>query len=280
MLLRIALLIFVFSVTDASAVAQSGGSGPTVTSDSSVLTNRDVVAMVSEGLSPSVINAKIAASLCKFDTSPQGLADLKSAAVPDDIVVTMLGAKAAPPPPAVSRDTTERQEKIAKERQNAQTRCLGCVGLLVSNFNPSNGSMTNDWLSKNQLAYMRDRSEKLKKTGTPPHFWPTHYRENADFVIVWSSAVGSRPYTMYVPRTSTSTTNVTGDVSLTANTTSTTYVPEHGEHEFVNVVATVYSRDGTKLYESVHQGNWRWSKPDKDCLEDAMNYLSSHQSSH
>lgn len=85
---------------------------------------------------------------------------------------------------------------------------------------------------------------------------------------------------MYVPRTSTSTTNITGDVNATANTTSTTYVPEYGEREFVNVVATVYSRDGSKLYESQHQGNWRWSKPDKDCLEDALNYLLSHQATH
>ena len=50
-------------------------------------------------------------------------------------------------------------------------------------------------------------------------------------------------------------------------------MPEHGEREFVNVVATVYARDGRKLFETMHQGNWRWSKPDKDCLEDALNYL-------
>ena len=280
MLLRIVLLLSVVSVLDMTLLAQQGGGGPTVTSDGSALTNKDVVAMVSAGLSPSVVNAKISASLCKFDTSPQGLADLKTAGVPDDIVVAMLGAKAAPPPPIVSKEATERQEKIAKERQNAQANCPGCLGVIISNFNVSNGSTTNDWLSKNQLAYLHERIEKAKKAGTPGRFWPTHYRENADFIIVWSSAVGSRPYTMYVPRTSTSTTNVSGDINATANTTSTTYVPEHGEREFVNVVATVYSRDGSKLYESVHQGNWRWSKPDKDCLEDALNYLSSHQGSH
>ncbi len=286
MSIRIVLVLSVFLQFNTVLLAQQGGGGPTrnsepsVSADKELLTNKDVISMVSAGLSPNVVNAKIAASLCQFDTSPSGLANLKTAGVPDDIVVAMLSAKAAPPPPVVSRDDTERQEKIARDRQNAQAKCPNCLGVIISNFNASNGSTTNDWLSKNQLAYLKERIEKAKKANTPTHFWPTHYKENADFIIVWSSAVGSRPYTMYVPRTSTSTTNVTGDVSLRAETSSTTYVPEHGEHEFVNVVATVYSRDGSKLYESVHQGNWRWSKPDKDCLEDALNYLSSHQGSH
>jgi hypothetical protein len=39
------------------------------------------------------------------------------------------------------------------------------------------------------------------------------------------------------------------------------------------VTATVYDWKGKKLYQTIHQGNFRWSKPDKDCLTDAIEYL-------
>jgi hypothetical protein len=40
----------------------------------------------------------------------------------------------------------------------------------------------------------------------------------------------------------------------------------------VNLV--VYDRSGKKVFETWHQGNWIWSKPDKDCLEDAFDHLA------
>jgi hypothetical protein len=54
------------------------------------LTNADVVAMVAANLSPAIITAKIAASDCAFDTSPEGLRQLKAANVPDTVVVEMI----------------------------------------------------------------------------------------------------------------------------------------------------------------------------------------------
>ena len=36
---------------------------------------------------------------------------------------------------------------------------------------------------------------------------------------------------------------------------------------------TVYDRFGKKTYETWYQGNFRWSKPDKDCLEEALKFL-------
>lgn len=47
-----------------------------------------------------------------------------------------------------------------------------------------------------------------------------------------------------------------------------------GEWPYLDVVMTVYdARTGGKLYESYHQGNWRWSKPEKDCLVDVVKFL-------
>jgi hypothetical protein len=54
------------------------------------LTNADVVAMVAANLSAAIITAKIAASDCAFDTSPEGLRQLKAANIPDAIVVEMI----------------------------------------------------------------------------------------------------------------------------------------------------------------------------------------------
>ena len=250
-----------------SPVASSPGGG--------TITNKDVVSMVSMGLSPEIVKAKIASSRCEFDTSPKALSELKSAGVPDAVVVAILESKPAPHPPPIPAAVIARNQKIVLERQDAQVRCPGCAGVLIANFDSGSGVTTDNWMSKNQLAYLKERLEKARKDTAPHRYWFTRYRENADFVIVWSSAVGYRPVTTYVPQTTTSTTQVSGDVNATAQTSSTSYVAEHGEHEFVNVVAAVYSKDGQKLFQSVHQGNWRWSKPDKDCLDDALNYLVS-----
>lgn len=54
------------------------------------ITNSDVIEMSQAGLSPSIIEAKIASSSCSFDTSTAGLSRLKAAGVNDEIVASML----------------------------------------------------------------------------------------------------------------------------------------------------------------------------------------------
>lgn len=54
------------------------------------LSNADVIAMVGIGLSNEVILAKIGSSQCEFDTSAEALRVLRSAHVPDQIVVEMI----------------------------------------------------------------------------------------------------------------------------------------------------------------------------------------------
>jgi hypothetical protein len=55
------------------------------------LTNKDVLDMVKSGLATDIIVAKIKASPGKFDTSGATLAELKSANVPDAVIMAMVG---------------------------------------------------------------------------------------------------------------------------------------------------------------------------------------------
>jgi hypothetical protein len=63
-----------------------------------VLTNADIVKLVKAGLSPATIEAKIATSATKFDTSTDSLVALTKAGVPDRVIKSMIERKPAPPP--------------------------------------------------------------------------------------------------------------------------------------------------------------------------------------
>ena len=63
-------------------------SQPAVTS----LGNQDVLQMLKAGLAPEIIVTKIKTSVSKFDTSPASLEGLKSAGVPDAVILAMVKA--------------------------------------------------------------------------------------------------------------------------------------------------------------------------------------------
>jgi hypothetical protein len=54
------------------------------------LTNKDVVEMTKAGLAPDIVVAKIRASSSKFDTTPATLAELKTAGIPDLVIMAMV----------------------------------------------------------------------------------------------------------------------------------------------------------------------------------------------
>jgi hypothetical protein len=56
------------------------------------LTNRDVLDLVSLGLAPEIVVAKIKSSECAFDTSPSALKQLKAAGMPDSVILAMVTA--------------------------------------------------------------------------------------------------------------------------------------------------------------------------------------------
>jgi hypothetical protein len=60
------------------------------------LTNKDVVDMLRANLAPAVVVAKIKGSTTDFDTSSTALQELKAVNVPDDVILAMVQASAAP----------------------------------------------------------------------------------------------------------------------------------------------------------------------------------------
>jgi hypothetical protein len=75
---------------DANRAAAAARASAPPSPGATKLTNVDVITMVAAGLSPAIITAKIAASDCAFDTSPEGLRQLKVANVPDALVLEMI----------------------------------------------------------------------------------------------------------------------------------------------------------------------------------------------
>ncbi len=59
------------------------------------VTNDDVLALLKAGLSAAIVVAKIQASDCRFDTSPDALVKLRAQNVPDSVLLAMV--QAGPP---------------------------------------------------------------------------------------------------------------------------------------------------------------------------------------
>lgn len=68
---------------------------PRAQSPTKPLTNADVIAMVKAGLPADIITAKIGSSATDFDTSPSALAKLRTAGVPDAVMLKMIAPTAA-----------------------------------------------------------------------------------------------------------------------------------------------------------------------------------------
>jgi hypothetical protein len=66
-----------------------------LSSNQGVITNQDVVNMVKAGLGAEIVAAKVKNSTCKCDTRHLGaLAELKTAGVPDNVILAMVQAPA------------------------------------------------------------------------------------------------------------------------------------------------------------------------------------------
>lgn len=79
-------------VTIAATPARQSSAASQTKSDDEPLNNKDVIMMTKSGLSPAVITAKIKASACHFDTSVTALQELKSAGIPDSLILTIVEA--------------------------------------------------------------------------------------------------------------------------------------------------------------------------------------------
>ncbi len=80
------------------------------------LNNNDILEILKGGLSADIVVAKIKASLCDFDTSAAALSQLKSAGVPDAIILAMVQAPSANPPQHGNDVNSSRKSDSAPKR--------------------------------------------------------------------------------------------------------------------------------------------------------------------
>jgi hypothetical protein len=89
-LLSSILMLTISCAVVAFPSSQDPNAAATLHSVSTSLTNKDILEMVKAGLTAEVIVAKIKSSATSFDTSPAALTELKTATVPDAVILAMV----------------------------------------------------------------------------------------------------------------------------------------------------------------------------------------------
>jgi hypothetical protein len=105
--LALTLVLILTTLTVASPILQEPAQTQAQTG-ATELTNKDVLDMVKSGLATEIVVAKIKASPGKFDTSAATLAELKTANVPDAVIMAMVGG-------ALETTTTSSDQKPIAE---------------------------------------------------------------------------------------------------------------------------------------------------------------------
>jgi hypothetical protein len=110
----------------------------------STLGNADIVKLVKAGLSAETIEAKIAASETKFDTSTDALVALASDGVPDRVIRAMIGAKPAAAPARAAAQTAAPARRVTKAAARRFTSRRYEVTLLGANGGKCEGELRID----------------------------------------------------------------------------------------------------------------------------------------
>ena len=119
------LVLILSTLTFAKPLFQEPVQSQTQQTGATELTNKDVLDMVKSGLATEIVVAKIKASPGKFDTSATTLAELKSANVPDAVIMAMVGGalettpKAAEGQPIVDIKVPDGTEIEVQLKSNA-----------------------------------------------------------------------------------------------------------------------------------------------------------------
>lgn len=239
------------------------------------MTDADVAQMIKAGFSSSVVIAKIKSSSCDFDTSLPTLVALKKDGVPQDVIAAMISTPRAGDVtlPLESRlpavPEAFRQKVKASHGKICPTCPIVVVVGLESDGTPMLGSMT-----KNQQEWFKKKHKEVTEYHSSPNILFSTDWEDAIYLVTSWSGSRSYSYSYLFPHTTTSTTNIYGDVAANATTTTTSLQPISGVRHIWVYQMRIYDRKtGTLLYSTIHTGKFRWSKPDRDCLEDVYNYL-------
>ncbi len=187
---------------------------PTQTASSSTapLTNKDVLELVKAQLPADVIIAKIQGSPCSFDTSPSALKDLKSAAVPDAVILAMVKSSArAPKKPGsgaldqgrnlwISKFTCEAQAAAAVAVvQKADLAALRQSSLFeqVSSYATDSEQPEGTWrLSAEETSYARGSAAERSIIGWGTgraHLVMAYELRDPSGAIVWTQEIKTEP---------------------------------------------------------------------------------------
>ncbi|MBI3894765.1 MAG: hypothetical protein HY313_02425 [Acidobacteria bacterium] len=161
------------------------------------------------------------------------------------------------------------------------TRLIAACEKTFALAESESGSVTNwDRGTKAQLDWLREEaSKKYPKLCLAD-------TASANFVIIWSDSVNTRTIEVPVLKTETATQSGTiygsggGTATYSGSSTIYRYETKEVERSTLYVIAWLYRVEGQNrrlsgpLYSSTHAGNWRWSKPDKDVLQDVLKFLA------
>jgi len=93
-------------IAQGSASSQSASG---VSRNSAVITNQDITDMLKAGISAEIVVSKMRASKCQCDTSPAALEGLKSAGVPDSVILAMIQSD---PPALTGLDDIQQAKSV------------------------------------------------------------------------------------------------------------------------------------------------------------------------
>jgi hypothetical protein len=163
LMLSLSMAVFAFP-----SVAQDPA--PVPNKPAAALTNQNVVDMLKAGLTADVVVAKIKSSQTDFDTSPFALAELKTANVPDEVILAMVkgpAGTAVPKPEALNADGTVNVPDGTEIEIQLKTNVSGeelKVGDVVD-FEVVRSVQVNGWTIFERDANARARITTAKRAG-------------------------------------------------------------------------------------------------------------------
>lgn len=181
---------------------------------------------------------------------------------------------------------------------NAQDTCKVKVRIMAFKWDNSK-EVRYDILTAEQLDWWNKEGQKKF-----PKICITTEKGVADYLLAWTSTAETKTWTYTAPVTSTTQTNGTVNATSTQigngggtvytngsySGTSSTTTYEQRQSEWTYTYANAFvSRlgppievdgekmrkvDGLPIHVEKHRGQWRWSKPDKDAFEKAMEFIN------
>lgn len=124
----VVLFLSVVSIVATPALAQAPSTQQNTANQLQALSNKDVLDMQNAGLGADVIVAKIESSTCDFDTSPTALEQLRTAKVPNEVILAMVQAPVA--------SDSARTAQPPTEAKSALQHPSSYLGLFVVNAKP------------------------------------------------------------------------------------------------------------------------------------------------